>query len=69
MSTNTDHRDSLFKNDEIAQNRLAAYTAERDFYPAGSVQYVKWDTLVTEFTAKVANGALAIAAQDAIETA
>lgn len=67
MSTKTDHLDSLVKNDAIAVERLAAYTAERDFYPAGSVQFLKWDALVTEFTAKTANGTLAIAAQTAIE--
>lgn len=69
MSTFTDHRDSLVQNDAIAQERLAAYTRERDFYPNPSVQYDKWNALVTEFTTKVANGALAIAAQDGIETA
>lgn len=68
MSTKTDHHDSLVRNDAIATERLAAYTAERDFYPAGSVQFVKWDALVTEFTAKTANGALAVAAQTGIET-
>lgn len=68
MSTKTDHHDSLVKNDAIAQERLAAVTRERDFYPAGSVQYVKWDAQVTELTAKTANGALAIASQTGIET-
>jgi hypothetical protein len=67
MSTKTDHHDSLVKNDAIAIERLAAYTAERDFFTAGSVAFDRWDTLVTEFTAKVANGTLAIAAQTAIE--
>jgi hypothetical protein len=67
MSTKTAHLESLVSNDAIANQRLLAYTAERDFYPAGSVQFVKWDTLVTEFTAKAANGTLAIAAQTIIE--
>lgn len=67
MSTFTDHHDSLVQRDAIAIERLAAYTAERDFYPAGSVQFLKWDALVTEFTTKTANGTLAIAAQTAIE--
>lgn len=67
MSNKTDHLDSLVKNDAIAVERLAAYTAERDFYPAGSVQFLKWDALVTEFTAKTANGILAVAAQTVIE--
>lgn len=67
MSTKTAHLDSLVSNDLIAIERLAAYTAERDFYPAGSVQFLKWDALVTEFTAKTANGVLAIAAQTLIE--
>lgn len=68
MSTNTDHHDSLTRNDTIANARLDAFTKERDFYESGSVQYDKWDTKVTEFTAKTANGALAIASQDGIET-
>lgn len=67
MSTKTDHHDSLVQNDAIATERLAAFTRERDFYPNPSVQYDKWDEKVTEFTAKTANGTLAIAAQTAIE--
>lgn len=68
MSTKTDHHDSLTRNDEIATERLAAFTRERDFYDVGSVQYDKWDAKVTEFTAKTDNGTLAIASQDGIET-
>ncbi len=68
MSTFTDHNDSLTSNNAIATERLAAYTRERDFYKSGSVPFVRWDTLVTEFTTKVANGVLAIAAQTAIES-
>jgi hypothetical protein len=67
MSTFTDHNDSLSKNNEIASNRLAAYTLEKGFYPAGSVPFLRWEGLETEFTTKVANGVLAIAAQTAIE--
>lgn len=67
MSTFTDHNDSLASNNEIATERLAAYTKEKGFYPAGSVPFLRWEGLETEFTTKVANGVLAIAAQTAIE--
>jgi hypothetical protein len=67
MSVKTNHLESLIKNDAIAVERLAALTRERDLYPNPSVQYTKWDALVVEFTAKTANGTLAVAAQTAIE--
>jgi hypothetical protein len=67
MSTFTDHNDSLSKNNEIATERLASYTKEKGFTSAGSVAFTRWETLETEFTTKVANGVLAIAAQTAIE--
>lgn len=68
MGTKTDHLDRLVKEDQIAQDLLVAVTKERDFYEAGTPNFVRFDTLVTELTAKTANGALAIAAQTAIET-
>lgn len=67
MSTFTDHNDSLTKNNAIASERLASYTKEKGFVPAGSVAFVRWEALETEFTTKVANGVKAIVAQTAIE--
>ena len=69
MTTKTRHNDeNLVKPQTENVVRLAAFTKEATFYRVGTETEVRYQALIVEFTAKVANDILAVAAQDAIET-